>query len=500
MRWVWRGESGAGAIEYGALVVLAGVIVAALIGAGLPTAVTPAVSAAVCELYTAEHCKPENGGPGDSTDPDGGNGDPDGGNGDPDGGNGDPDGGTGDPDGGNGDPGGEPEEAGADPALDKEIEDAQKEYDELKKEHDKQEREAGNIDKELMDLLKELIGWNDAKKCFTEGDILACLETALTAIPWGKALKFVSKIPKAYKLFDKWRKGSKAYDKIKGQLDKQKKKLDDLKKKKKEKEKDKTSCPLPNADNRNTPNSFLPGTPVLLADGSTLPIADIEVGDRVYAFDPRTGEEGPRPVAGLIKGTGKKTLVTLTVTDAEGATGSVTATAEHPFWVPGSAQWVDAADLDPGTTLRTSSGAWARVTGTDVREVADQRVHNLDVAGIDTYFVSPADSAVLVHNDDCQPAQFDDVGEKYVKDKHVEGGKNVTPDKSVFGKDQDLDDLVEKANKVEAKGPNKDGNYERDVDAGRIIGRKSQESGGASTTRYRVVQDKYGAVITMHPL
>src|SRR5690606_9822429 len=40
-------------------------------------------------------------------------------------------------------------------------------------------------------------------------------------------------------------------------------------------------------------NSFVPGTLVLLADGTYAPIETITVGDDVWAFDPRTGTEGP---------------------------------------------------------------------------------------------------------------------------------------------------------------------------------------------------------------
>ncbi|MET9966710.1 RHS repeat-associated core domain-containing protein, partial [Streptomyces sp. NPDC006356] len=37
-------------------------------------------------------------------------------------------------------------------------------------------------------------------------------------------------------------------------------------------------------------NSFVPGTEVLMADGSTKPIEDVEIGDRILATDPRTGK------------------------------------------------------------------------------------------------------------------------------------------------------------------------------------------------------------------
>ncbi|WP_017594075.1 deaminase domain-containing protein [Nocardiopsis potens] len=145
-------------------------------------------------------------------------------------------------------------------------------------------------------------------------------------------------------------------------------------------------------------NSFLPGTPVLLADGTTAPIEDITAGDEVWAFDPRTGEEGPREVTATITGDGPKTLVDITTDDGSGSTGTVTATDEHPFWAPEPAQWVDAIDLEPGTWLRTSTGTWTQVTATDAHRADDQQVHNLTIQGLHTYYASIGDSAILSHN------------------------------------------------------------------------------------------------------
>ncbi|KAA9381614.1 hypothetical protein F5972_01940 [Microbispora cellulosiformans] len=44
-------------------------------------------------------------------------------------------------------------------------------------------------------------------------------------------------------------------------------------------------------------NNFVPGTAVLLADGSTKPIEDVQIGDRVKSTDPKTGETSSRPAA-----------------------------------------------------------------------------------------------------------------------------------------------------------------------------------------------------------
>lgn len=60
-------------------------------------------------------------------------------------------------------------------------------------------------------------------------------------------------------------------------------------------------------------NSFVPGTRVLMADGTSKPIENVKTGDKVLATDPETGEQGPRTVLATIVGTGAKTLVEITV-------------------------------------------------------------------------------------------------------------------------------------------------------------------------------------------
>ncbi|WP_052745642.1 RNase A-like domain-containing protein [Allosalinactinospora lopnorensis] len=147
-------------------------------------------------------------------------------------------------------------------------------------------------------------------------------------------------------------------------------------------------------------SSFLPGTPVLMADGSTTAIQDIGIGDDVWALDPLTGEEGPRPVTALPGSTGEKTLVDISVDGGNGTTGTLTATGGHPFWVPEHAEWVEAIDLEPGTWLRGSTGAWTQVIAAEARTVDHQQVHNLTVADLNTYYVGTSDHAALVHNED----------------------------------------------------------------------------------------------------
>ncbi|MYZ41131.1 Hint domain-containing protein, partial [Streptomyces sp. SID4917] len=64
-------------------------------------------------------------------------------------------------------------------------------------------------------------------------------------------------------------------------------------------------------------NSFTPDTRVLMADGSTKPIKDVRLGDKVMATAPETGETRAETVTAEIKGEGVKHLVKVTI-DTDG--------------------------------------------------------------------------------------------------------------------------------------------------------------------------------------
>ncbi|WP_308460799.1 DNRLRE domain-containing protein [Streptomyces sp. Ru71] len=155
-------------------------------------------------------------------------------------------------------------------------------------------------------------------------------------------------------------------------------------------------------------NSFVPGTKVLMADGTAKPIEDVKQGEYVLASDPETGILQARMVTDTISGDGVKHLVTLTV-DPDGKNGeakptTITATANHPFWLPDYGKWVEAADLKPGMWLQTAAGTWVQVTAID-DTYRTQRVHNLTVQGQHTYYVLAGGAPVLVHNAGCDPVE-----------------------------------------------------------------------------------------------
>ncbi|MBC6459520.1 polymorphic toxin-type HINT domain-containing protein [Actinomadura sp. HBU206391] len=265
------------------------------------------------------------------------------------------------------------------------------------------EREFSAFQGELITFLEELIGLTAAKKCLGRFEIMACIESAADLIPWGKAFKLLRKLPKAYKLVQRF---MDLWEKISGAREKRERAAKALREagaklKKKADETRKRNPPLACAVGPGRRNSFVPGTPVLMATGTHKPIERIRIDDRVWASDSVTGLGGPRPVTGLITGYGTKHLVDVTVGGrgvADGATAVVTATDEHPFWVAGTRTWTRAEDLAPGDRLTIAGGGSVAVVSTREYDRV-QRVHNLTVGGLHTYHVGAGLVDLLVHND-----------------------------------------------------------------------------------------------------
>ncbi|MGW0709808.1 golvesin C-terminal-like domain-containing protein [Streptomyces sp. NPDC002643] len=166
-------------------------------------------------------------------------------------------------------------------------------------------------------------------------------------------------------------------------------------------------------------NSFVPGTRVLMSDGTTKPIEDIEIGDKVAASDVETDDTQSRTVTRTIEGDGTKHLVTITV-DTDGRSGdktsTITATDGHPFWLPDLGKWVEAGDLEPGQWLSTGTGGWTRITAVGSWS-AEATVHNLTVEGLHTYQVLAGTTPVLVHN--CGDGSIsDDVMNTHILPRH----------------------------------------------------------------------------------
>ncbi|MCA2213285.1 polymorphic toxin-type HINT domain-containing protein [Jidongwangia harbinensis] len=320
------------------------------------------------------------------------------------------------------------------------------EYLSAKKLVDEAEGFVKQIGDEIVNLILDLVGFNDAKACITEGDIVACISTALQAVPWGKMFKAAKVAIKAIgvgrRLIDAYGRLKAARsalanippritkvvgettNKVKTAAAKQventvaaakdiggkakataKKAASGVKKKIQSVTQE--SCR--NAGGAvgrladvadETPNSFVAGTPVLLADGSTKPIEKVKPGDTVKASNAETGVTKPQQVTATITGKGGKQLVELTLvgagSKADGATAKITATAGHKVYST-TKGWTPAAEIKVGDTLRDTKGRPVTVARTTDYSKA-MTVYNLTVNDTHTYYVSAGDESVLVHN------------------------------------------------------------------------------------------------------
>ncbi|MET9855282.1 polymorphic toxin-type HINT domain-containing protein [Streptomyces sp. NPDC006450] len=284
------------------------------------------------------------------------------------------------------------------------------------------------------EILKDASGYNDIEACLG-GDLKTCgMMAAEALLPFaGKAKKLGKALKKAWEAFDKWggaiswaldiaekaEKAASAFAKYAEDLASYNRKYsEDLTAARKAdadaaaaaaKQTDEAAAAKKAPDSGGKPdagndgasctvNSFVPGTEVALADGSTKPIEDVQLGDVVLATDPETGVTEAQPVAATIIGQGEKNLVRITVaTGPDHRTDTITATDGHPFWVEDLQEWVPAKDLTPGTWLRTSAGTYVQITALQTR-TEPHRVHNLTVTDLHTYYVLAGAIPTLVHN------------------------------------------------------------------------------------------------------
>jgi hypothetical protein len=151
------------------------------------------------------------------------------------------------------------------------------------------------------------------------------------------------------------------------------------------------------ADDTNGPvcdistNSFTGDTLVSTTEGDK-PIAEIEVGDIVLAYNEETGEIGEYPVT-AVWSHDDDNLLTLTIDDEV-----IITTTDHPFYTT-DGEWIAAGDLQIGTEVYSADGTHGIIDAVVITD-GTAWVYNLTVDEAHTYFVG--DGAWLVHNE-CPP-------------------------------------------------------------------------------------------------
>jgi Pretoxin HINT domain/Domain of unknown function (DUF4280)/HNH/ENDO VII superfamily nuclease with conserved GHE residues len=131
---------------------------------------------------------------------------------------------------------------------------------------------------------------------------------------------------------------------------------------------------------------FPAGTPVHTENGLKN-IEDIQVGDKVWAFDEETGETALQEVVHTMQNESDHTISLYTEKEV------IETTATHPFYVDGG--WKDAGELQAGDKIRTRQNETVEILDTKF-SYEPRKVYNFEVAKWHTYFVGAL--MWLVHN------------------------------------------------------------------------------------------------------
>jgi hypothetical protein len=137
--------------------------------------------------------------------------------------------------------------------------------------------------------------------------------------------------------------------------------------------------------------SFSAETSVATEDGPVA-IGDIDVGDRVLAYDEVLGTTGSYTVTAILMH--RDPAITYLTIDGE----QIETTPEHPFFTE-ERTWVPASELLVGDHVVNADGSSGTVERVQIR-LQMQHMYNLTVADAHTFFVG--DGEWLVHNT-CKP-------------------------------------------------------------------------------------------------
>ncbi|MFJ7899767.1 RHS repeat-associated core domain-containing protein [Streptomyces sp. NPDC096198] len=284
-------------------------------------------------------------------------------------------------------------------------------------------KEASGLKHQILSLVADVIGLTDAYNCFTKGDVMGCINTALTAVPWGKVFKAIKVGIEAFKV---WRALDRAYTAVKDAEEAAKIADDALDAERAFREASDAESAGADAAGCAT-HSFVPTTAVRLADGASKPISQVKAGDTVLATDPQTGVTAPEKVQRVIVTTTDRDFTTLTL-DTAPVRGpphhtttqqqTLTTTWHHPFWDATHHRWTDAHNLTPGTKLRQPDGT--TITVRTVHNFHQHRTtYDLTVNHLHTYYVLAGATPVLVHNCNRAGLDFTDAERQKVYDANA---------------------------------------------------------------------------------
>jgi RHS repeat-associated protein len=191
------------------------------------------------------------------------------------------------------------------------------------------------------------------------------------------------------------------------------------------------------------PNSFSGDTLVLMADGTTKRIDEIEVGDEVANSQPKSDKVEQHKVLAVIVTDDDKDYVDLAVSTPNGPK-VIRSTAHHPFFNATTGDWEEAGTLEAGDLLSTPGNGRAELLSVN-RYAAFMRTFNLTVETVHTYYVLAGFTPVLVHNCNFALGKADEHYDKHVLGLDDAGNPTRTPDMPEYDYDGGFEKYVEDA-------------------------------------------------------
>ena len=157
---------------------------------------------------------------------------------------------------------------------------------------------------------------------------------------------------------------------------------------------------------------FLAGT-LVFTDTGQKAIENIQVGDKVWAYNDTTGDYALKKVVSLFS------YVRDSVYNIRIGEETIQATADHPFFISG--HWLRVAELKVGDSVKTYDGSNLAIEQITVAP-GRTTVYNFEVEDYHTYYVSK--KKVLVHNSGDCPTRLRNM-KKYGAAKDLKGAPGV---------------------------------------------------------------------------
>ncbi|MFF1511918.1 DddA-like double-stranded DNA deaminase toxin [Streptomyces sp. NPDC058326] len=277
----------------------------------------------------------------------------------------------------------------------------------------------------IQAVVWELTGLNDIKACIENPTALDCVMAVVGVTPWGK-LKLVTKIDDGIAGIKALRSSRRSVACLTG-----------------------------------VAHSFPAGTKVLMANGTSRPIEQIQPGELVTASDPVSGETGPRTVTRTIHTPDDRNFTDVILTDGS----TLTSTSHHLYWSENDQTWKNASDLKAGDTLRTPQNNTATIAQIrDWRGLQD--AYDLTVDDLHTYYVSTGTTNLLVHNTDGECPKwvsqiFTEIVDEWITTGVIRDSKGNRipnlPERIVSSRDSDTTALVAYLKKIGYGDPRQTG-------------------------------------------